>query len=343
MSGNAKVSYVLTIAVPMLFLGGCVPDYYAGAPYYGYGATPMTGYGYGSYGYGSSVVGMAAGAMAVGMAAEMAEADAAAATPTQDTRLALRPSLPDSQNAQVEKKLSERLNAFRGSPGYFLNADAGTNCVLDEDIKWQISEQMSETEYNRIVGSSFRDSGMDFRVESIDASLLDGTCANNVPEGPFTAKSRIVWSFTNSGMTTRMIVNRHVEGTIKNGDLNGELIMTARQDSTESEENGPATSVNGFIGYFQDGEAVGTGIFIQDAQISRSTIVREQLGDNRRQDTMYFGDQLHQETFYKNGLKHGWMITHPIMMYGTTSEGSRACYQNGTEAPDTACGTPPTT
>lgn len=343
MSGKTKVSCVVTIAASLLFLGGCVPDYYAGAPYYGYGASPMTGYGYGSYGYGSSVVGLAAGAMAVGMASEMATADGASPVPSEDPRLAQRPSLPDPNNAKLESKLSERLSAFRGSPGYFLNADTTVECPLAEDIKWQISEQMSKQEYIRTVGKTFRASNMDFRVESLDASLLDGNCMNNAPEGPFTAKSRIVWSSTSGGTTFRMITNRHVEGTMKNGQLNGELIMTARQDSTESEELGPASSVNGVIDYYQEGEATGTGVFVQDAQISRSTIIREQLGDGRRQDTQYFGDQLHQEISYKDGLQHGWMITHPITMYGSQAEGSRSCYQNGTVAPDTACGSPPTT
>lgn len=343
MSGKTRVFGVLSIAGSLLFLGGCVPDYYAGAPYYGYGATPVTGYGYGGYGYGGSVVGMAAGAMAVGMATEMAQSDAAAAVQSEDPRLVQRPALPDTDNAKAEDRLFQRLSAFKGSPNYFLTSGSSVECTLSEATKWQISEQMSEKEYIHIVGKSFRDAGMDFRVESLEASLLEGDCVNNSPEGPFTAKSRIVWSFTSDGTTIRKITNRHVEGTMTNGQLNGELIATARQDGTESEEHGPATSVNGVIEQFSNGEAVGTGVFVQDAGTSRSTIVREHLGEGRRQDTIYFGDQLHQEVAYKNGLNHGWMITHPITMYGTQAEGSRSCYQNGMEAPESACGTPSTT
>lgn len=68
-----------------------------------------------------------------------------------------------------------------------------------------------------------------------------------------------------------------------------------------------------------------------------NTDVTERRADGRGYNRVWVGSELRFEGPTKNGVRHGWQVSHPYTFTGSDIPGRRDCYQNGEIVLATSC------
>lgn len=282
--------------------------------------------------------------MMMGPAEEMGLLDGLDGLTAVDTNPALRnhPALADARLSAQQAELIRRHAVFTADQDRRFSTANALDCSLDEETLWFFVHSSSKEDYEEgmaAIAPEFRP-----RVLSREAALLEGDCVDERPEGAFVAVARHE-SAQGTGPSAAWTENRRrLSGTMQDGELEGELLLdqVTRAESTSmgllyrhlshavlEHEAGEPTGRHLHLNFSYDKSGSMTQV---------TTSVHDFVAPSVAQVTVYAGDMLFQEYRLRDGRMDGWMVMHPVaFVEGYPSEGSRSCYRNGEQAPDSAC------
>lgn len=249
------------------------------------------------------------------------------------------PAFTDADLQQRHESLRTSFQDFRASPDRYFDTTDAIDCELSTAGQWMVTHGKSEAEIKAIQarhGEQF-EMEQDTRIET--AKIVEGECADGMPEGPFVGVGSYTQTVTTDKTSSTNRTRMRIEATADKGQLEGEARFLSRTDSTNS-YNGQVTNIQTLTassGTFDKGIESGTHLILTVAPPAENTttLVRRNqqtaMGPQARVDT-YMGSRLTSTVNQLNDVTHGWMTNH-LMPQGQR----RTCFQYGEMVDDSAC------
>jgi len=261
-----------------------------------------------------------------------------------DRNPALRnhPALGDPDLDARQAELIRRHGTLLAEKGQPFSAANALDCSLDSETLWFFVHSTSKEDYEE--GMAGLSPEVRPRVLSREAALLQGDCVEGRPEGDFLAVASHE-SAQGSGPSAVWSENRRrLAGTMRDGELEGELLLDQLTRAESTSMGLLYRNLSHTVLEYEAGEPVGRHLHLNfgydesGALTQTTTSLHEFAGPSAAQVTVYAGDMLFQEYSLRDGQIDGWMIIHPVaFVQGYPAEGSRSCYRNGEQVPDSAC------
>jgi hypothetical protein len=269
----------------------------------------------------------------------------AAGSPTMQTvsqaELMASPEFADEDIANRHAALLARYKEFRQAPDSYLNAaDASSACDLNETGKWLVTHGKPEKDILAFTAHTRSQYGMRTATTFDSITVLEGSCQNGLPEGPFLAVGNYR-SVTTSDSSEPVdnAVRVRMEGNARDGLMDGTFQYFSVLDTT-TRFNGETTKTRTYIatdGIVENGQDRETHLTLtaMDQTPGITTMVNRHRVTAMGQQTETVSYQGSRRTFTMNQLNnvaHGWMTNH-LMSAGYR----QTCMIQGELADDSAC------
>lgn len=261
-----------------------------------------------------------------------------------DTNPALRnhPALADARLSAQQAELIRRHAVFTAEQERRLSSANALDCSFEEDTLWLFVHNSSRRDYEEGMASLSAD--VRPRVLAREAALLEGECVEGRPEGAFVAVARQESAQGSGNLATWSNERRRLAGTMREGRLEGELLLDTVSTIESASMGRLSHSVSHAILAYEGGQPTGRHLHLTFSHDKTGemtqvlTQIHEFVAPNHMTVTVYAGDSLFQEYSFVDGQMHGWSVMHPVeFVRGYPSDAMRICYRYGQEAPDAAC------
>lgn len=253
------------------------------------------------------------------------------------------PDLTEWGLADEQARMIGRLDAFSERMEARLSAGDAPGCDLSEDTQWRIAHGMTRQAYAEIMAELPAD--IRPRVVRVEATVLEGRCANGRPEGDFVAVARFE-TMQGAGNLASTSVERHrVTGRMADdGTFAGTTLRETHRRSVGatlgpiSEHTSVSQTVTGDSG-LPHMLSVGR-ILDSDGAVSQiSTVITEAPRNGVQRSATYAGPYLMTVSTLRGGQLDGWMTVYPVPFVAGVPAGetTRYCYRAGRQAPEAAC------
>ncbi|MBX3497653.1 MAG: hypothetical protein KF769_15575 [Parvibaculum sp.] len=245
------------------------------------------------------------------------------------------PRIGDAQLDAWQEEIIGRHAQMSNNPDRWFIAATSIACDMSEETKWKIAVGKSKEAIDRDPGLS---DGAASGFDNLRVTLIEGTCRQGRPEGPFVAVAEMETSSADGGRETA----RHrvrIEGTMRGGELEGELrsfgfwkVEAAEvkgwQHVIEIREKGLRQAKWIEIDFSAPGD---------DGPPLITTISRPPSGAAQQATSelvVWIGEMLYMESTMFIRWLNGWVVIHPVL----TPSGEfdppmrqRICFQRGKE------------
>lgn len=245
------------------------------------------------------------------------------------------PRIGDAQLDAWQEEIIGRHAQMSNNPDRWFTAATSIACDMSEETKWKIAVGKSKEAIDRDPGLS---DGAASGFDNLRVTLIEGTCRQGRPEGPFVAVAEMETSSADGGRETA----RHrvrIEGTMRGGELEGEL----RSFGFWKVEAGEVKGWQHVIEIREKGLRQAKWIEIDfsapgdDGPPLITTISRPPSGATQQATSelvVWIGDMLYMESTMFIRWLNGWVVIHPVL----TPSGEfdppmrqRICFQRGKE------------
>lgn len=194
-------------------------------------------------------------------------------------------------------------------------------CDLNSETTHWLAFQMSPRRLERTLAAEAK---VGVRTQSTpEVTLRQGACASGKIEGDFVASYRYNYTFENDDFSTRKEVTGRVEGTMKNGVLDGELRATSREKSLSGSSNVATTIDRHDIRQYEDGKRTGSYVHLSKTSGGEYLVVSKVLNERRELHTTLMNHEPNTRYYTLDGLKDGYMQFANAMLSDDPS-----CYRN---------------
>lgn len=266
------------------------------------------------------------------------------ATPSANTNFGYHPDTmnkePDLQDPALmalQNELGVRHTQIQANPDAWFTGDAV--CELSSDGQWLVNFSRSEGDMDALHTFRERSTGAKTEVQLGETKLIEGRCAEGLPDGRFVAVGSYEMTthttvpgqgVIESSFTTRT----RMEGQANNGTLNGPIYF-AFEMTFPIAPGQMMTSLFQSQGQFIEGRETGKHFVQMKQPSSMTTWVHEHRHasyGSHMQSRMYTGSRLNVEGRSLNGISHGWNT-----VYSDSPAGQRVCYELGEIATADKC------
>lgn len=270
-----------------------------------------------------------------GMFGEMAGAP-------ENPALRRHPVLGDADLVAQQAELISQHAAFTADLDGQVSAANALECSFDEATVWLLAHSMSKRDYEAAMAGLPPD--IQPRHLARQASLLEGDCAADRPEGAFVAVASHE-SVQGTGATAIWTnERRRLSGTMRDGELEGQLLLETVSLTESSSLGRLGRHVSHAMVAYDAGTPAGASLhltFIYDQAGNLTQVltqVHEWVAPGSMAVTVWAGEALFQEYTMRDGQMHGWMVMHPVeFVSGYPSAATRTCWHSGQEAPASVC------
>ena len=209
------------------------------------------------------------------------------------------------------------------------------HCDFTENARSLLLFQSPPDTFADRIATQNRQNNTDTAFSSPTVRLLQGECADGMPEGRFVALGSYHTTMRGSGYDSETASQLLVEGTITNGMMDGEFSILRQDVSTGSFVDGALTAYSGDLGVYRENMPIGFHVNYRPYGVDLTTVVFENLGEEYRRQSLYQNGNLSTVAYLRDmSVLDGWMSYHSGFAPGT-----RNCFRAGQQANNSYCNT----
>lgn len=246
------------------------------------------------------------------------------------------PRIGDAQFDAWQEEIIGRHAQMSNNPDRWFGAATSITCDMSEETMWKIAVGRNKEAIDRDRGLS---DGAASSFDILRVTLIEGTCRQGRPEGPFIAVAEMESSSADGDRRETARHRVRIEGTMHGGELEGEL----RSFGFWKSEAGEVKGWQHVIDIREKGLRQAKWIEIDfsapgdDGPPLITTISRPPSGAAQQATSelvVWIGEMLYMESTMFIRWLNGWVVIHPVL----TPSGEfdppmrqRICFQRGKE------------